>query len=146
MLALAGFATEYYSYSGSPVIQGRGGASKRVGGVDLWIMGTPPCKFRVIGYLTDSRPAGPIPMAVRDGQLAANVRSQGGDGLIMNSDVSTMLAPLPRPPPTPTQRVTSTLSVTLPTLTRTPMPTVAHSACQCIDEIAGTSSPSMCRS
>lgn len=88
IVALAGCATEYYSYSGSPVIQGQGGASKRVGGIDLWIMGTPYCKFRVIGYLTDSRPGGPIPMATRDGQLAAKVRAAGGDGLIMHSDQS----------------------------------------------------------
>jgi hypothetical protein len=88
IVVLAGCATEYYSYSGSPIIQGQGGASRRVGGVDLCIMGTPPCKFRVVGFLTDSRPAGPIPMATRDGQLAAQVRAREGDGLIMNSDVS----------------------------------------------------------
>ncbi len=88
VVALAGCATEYYTYSGSPVIQGQGGASKRVGGVDLWVIGTPPRKFRVIGYLTDSRPGGPIPMAARDGQLAEKVRAAGGDGLIMNLDGS----------------------------------------------------------
>src|SRR5260221_1849939 len=88
VVALAGCATEYYTYSGSPVIQGQGGASKRVGGVDLWVIGTPPRKFRVIGYLTDSRPGGPIPMAARDGQLAEKGTTAEAAGLIMNSDLS----------------------------------------------------------
>jgi hypothetical protein len=88
VVSLAGCATEYYTYSGSPVIQGHGGASKRVDGIDLWVIGTPPRKFQVIGYIEDSRPGGPIPMAARDGQLAAKVRAAGGDGLIMSSDAS----------------------------------------------------------
>src|SRR5260370_12500859 len=87
VVALAGCDTEYYTYSGSPVIQGQGGASKRVGGVDLWVIGTPPRRFRVIGYLTDSRPGGPIPMAPRDAQLAQKVRAAGSAELILKSQV-----------------------------------------------------------
>ena len=63
VVSLTGCATDYYTYSGSPVIQGHGGASKRVDGIDLWVIGTPPRKFQVIGYIEDSRPGGPIPVA-----------------------------------------------------------------------------------
>jgi hypothetical protein len=87
-LALAACSTDFYSYSGSPVLVGQGGASTNVSGIDLWIVGTPPRKYRVIGYITDSRPAGPLIMATRNGALAAKVRAAGGDGLIMSADYS----------------------------------------------------------
>jgi hypothetical protein len=46
----------------------------RVNGVDLWIVGTPPRKYYIIGYVTDSRPGGPIPMARRNPDMAAQAR------------------------------------------------------------------------
>jgi hypothetical protein len=59
VLGLSACATNYYTYSGSPVLVGHGGASRKVGGVDLWVMGTPPWKYRVVGYIEDSRPGRP---------------------------------------------------------------------------------------
>ena len=58
-----GCSTNYYTYSGSGIYEGRGGASKNVNGIDIWLVGTPPRKFRIIGYITDSRPGGLIPIA-----------------------------------------------------------------------------------
>src|SRR5258708_30668568 len=60
-----GCSTNYYTYSGSGIYEGRGGASKNINGIDIWLVGTPPRKFRIIGYITDSRPGGVIPMARR---------------------------------------------------------------------------------
>jgi len=56
--------------------EGKGDASKNVNGVDIWLVGTPLRKFKIIGYITDSRPAGPATMAPatmagRDADLAA---------------------------------------------------------------------------
>jgi len=73
-----GCSTNYYTYSGSGIYEGRGGASKNVNGVDIWLVGTPPRKFRIIGYITDSRPGGAIPMARRDADLAAAAKRNGG--------------------------------------------------------------------
>jgi hypothetical protein len=87
-IALGACSTDFYSYSGSPVLIGQGGASTNINGVDLWIIGTPPRKYRVIGYIMDSRPGGPPAMAARNGALAAKVRAAGGDGLIMSADES----------------------------------------------------------
>ncbi len=42
--------------------------------VPLWIVGTPPRKYYIIGYVTDSRPGGPIPMARRNPDMAAQAR------------------------------------------------------------------------
>ena len=70
-LALSACATDYYIYSGSPVYSGQGGASKNVNGVDFWVLGTLPRKFRIIGYIEDSRKRGIIEMATRDPNIAA---------------------------------------------------------------------------
>jgi hypothetical protein len=74
-----GCSTNYYTYSGSGIYEGKGGASKNVNGVDIWLVGTPPLKFRIIGYITDRRPGGLIPMARRDADLAAILFEKLGD-------------------------------------------------------------------
>jgi hypothetical protein len=85
---ISGCATNYYSYSGSGVLIGQGGASTMVSGIELWITGTPPRKYRVIGYIEDSRPGGPLAMVSRNSQVAAKARSQGGDAVILGDDQS----------------------------------------------------------
>jgi hypothetical protein len=84
-------ATDYYTYSGSQIYQGQGGASKRINGVDLWIVGTPLRKYYIIGYITDSRPGGPIPMARRNSDMAEKAKQHGGDAIIPSSDVQNVL-------------------------------------------------------
>jgi hypothetical protein len=88
IIALAACSTTYYGYSGSGILIGKGGASTNVNGVDLWVVGSPAHKYTIIGYIEDVRPGGPIPMAVRNSQLAAKVKAQGGNGLLLSSDVS----------------------------------------------------------
>jgi hypothetical protein len=87
-VALSSCATNYYTYSGSGMMIGQGGASTMVNGVELWVTGTPPRKYQIIGYIEDTRPGGPIPMAARNSQVAAKARAQGGDGVILNSDLA----------------------------------------------------------
>jgi hypothetical protein len=86
-----GCSTNYYTYSGSGIYEGRGGASKNVNGVDIWLVGTPPRKFRIIGYIMDSRPGGPISMARRDADLAAAAKRNGGDGLLLKAEQTDFL-------------------------------------------------------
>jgi hypothetical protein len=90
-LILSACATDYYTYQGAPVVTGNGGAAKNVNGVDLWITGSPPRRFQIIGYITDSRSGGPIPMAMRDSAVASEARAKGGDGVIMDSDNSQLV-------------------------------------------------------
>lgn len=85
LLLLASCST-YYTYSGSPVYTGQGGACKTIGGIDLWVIGTPPRQYRIVGYISDTRAGGPIPMAMRDSQLAGLTKARGGDGLLLSSD------------------------------------------------------------
>jgi hypothetical protein len=80
--------TEYFAYSGSGIYVGTGGASKTVNGIDLWVTGSPPRKYRIIGYITDTRLGGPLAMAGRDAGMARQAKQAGGDGLILSSDLT----------------------------------------------------------
>ena len=90
-ILVAGCSTNYYTYSGSGIYQGRGGAAKNVDGVDIWLVGTPLRKFKIIGYVTDSRPGGPIPMAMRDSDLARTAKQNGGDGILLKAEQTDFL-------------------------------------------------------
>jgi hypothetical protein len=90
-ILFGGCSTNYYTYSGPGIYEGRGGASKIVNGVEIWLVGTPPRKFRIIGYIMDSRPGGPIPMARRDADLAAAAKRNGGDGLLLKAEQTDFL-------------------------------------------------------
>ena len=90
-VSCAGCVTNYYTYSGSGTYEGRGGASKNVNGIDVWLVGTPPRKFKIIGYITDSRPGAPIPMAMRDSDLAAEAKKNGGDGILLKAEQTDFL-------------------------------------------------------
>jgi hypothetical protein len=76
----------FNEHSGSGIYEGSGGASKNINGIDIWLVGTPPRKFRIIGYITDSRPGGLIPMARRDADLAAEAKKNRGDGILLKAD------------------------------------------------------------
>jgi hypothetical protein len=60
-------------------------------GVDIWLLGTSPRKFKIIGYITDSRPGGPIPMAMRDSDLAAAAKKNGRDGILLKAEQADFL-------------------------------------------------------
>ena len=79
-------STQYSQYSGSPVVIGQGGANRNINGIDFWIYGTPNRPYQIIGYIQDSRLGGPLAMAGRERGIAAQARSRGADGIIIQSD------------------------------------------------------------
>ena len=61
-ISLAGCASTDYQpleSSGPLVGQGQWGTRKVVDGVDIWTMGAPPRKYRVLGVIHDTRPDTP---------------------------------------------------------------------------------------
>lgn len=86
LVSLSACSTKFYSYSGAKVITGTGGASKKVDGIDLWIEGTPPRNFQIVGVIHDHRPGRGISMLLRDGKIAAVAKQQGGDGVLLSFD------------------------------------------------------------
>jgi hypothetical protein len=88
-LLLAGCSsTQYFPYQGSGQLVGNGGATLRMNGVDLWINGSPPRKFYIVGYIEDMRPGGPGPMSMRNYRLTQKAHEAGGDGVLVLSDRS----------------------------------------------------------
>jgi hypothetical protein len=85
LLLAACVSTQYYTYSGSPVYTGTGGASKNVNGIDLWVTGSPPRRFMIIGYIEDSRPNRGIPLLTMQGDMVARAKQAGGDGLLLTA-------------------------------------------------------------
>jgi hypothetical protein len=84
----AGCSTKYYQYSGGVPIIGKGGASQNIDSIDLWIDGSPPRRFRVIGVILDGRPGRGIAMALRNKQVASVAKKQGGDAVLFSFDES----------------------------------------------------------
>jgi hypothetical protein len=80
--------TQYYTYSGSRVCQGAGGAARSIDGIDFWIEGSPAKRFQVIGVITDDRRGSRIAMALRNGVIAKLAKQNGGDAVMLARDNS----------------------------------------------------------
>jgi hypothetical protein len=89
-------ASDFVSYEGKDAVQeGTGGEKKIVDGIDFWSNGAPPRKFKIIGYVTDSRfksgLVGMIRMSGLESSIAKEAKKAGGDAVILaNSEVKTI--------------------------------------------------------
>lgn len=61
---------------------GEGGARDVMDGVEIWLKGTPPKPYRVVGYLTSDYREG-AGMASLEKAIAQKVKAAGGDGVIL---------------------------------------------------------------
>ena len=78
-----GCQTEFKEWRGGGVQRGSGGACVVKDGVEMWSYGAPNRPYRVMGVLEDTRAGGVIPMAMRDGNIAAMAKKRGADGVIV---------------------------------------------------------------
>lgn len=63
--------------------EGAGGTKDVVNGVDVWVTGAPPRKFRILGVISDLRPNGVIPQNNKLPELTKATKDQGGDAMIL---------------------------------------------------------------
>jgi hypothetical protein len=87
------FAQEFVAYEGKNAIkEGEGGAKKTIDGVDFWSDGTPPYKFKIVGFITDRRHktglVGMFRMSNLESDIAEIAKNQGGDAVISISSES----------------------------------------------------------
>jgi len=88
-------AGEFIAYEGTDAVQeGTGGAKKTMDGVDFWTDGAPPRKFKLLGYISDTRHktglVGVIRMKGLEGSIAKQAKAVGGDAVILvGSEVET---------------------------------------------------------
>jgi hypothetical protein len=94
--AAPSFAQEFTAYEGKKAIaEGDGGAKKTVEGIDFWSDGSPPRKFKLLGYITDTRNksglVGMISMSNLEGSIADVAKKNGGDAvLLLSSEAETL--------------------------------------------------------
>ena len=76
---------QFSTYEGPDSVQtGTGGAKITKDGIDFWTDGTPPRKYQVLGFITDSRSDKALSgHAIGSGGLAKRVHEAGGDALIV---------------------------------------------------------------
>jgi len=78
LLLCVGCATEFQAWEGrNSVVEGQGGTKQVFDGMDLWTLGTPPRRFRVLGIIQEQG-------GMNKG-VTQKAREKGGDAIILLS-------------------------------------------------------------
>jgi len=93
LMAIAGlsanaFADDFTTYEGkNTIFDGNGGEKTTVDGVDFWSNGAPPRKFKLLGYIEDTRLKsgliGKLRMSGLQSTIAKETKKAGGDAAIL---------------------------------------------------------------
>jgi hypothetical protein len=80
--------TGFLTYDGwDSVQQGRGGAKKVVDGVDFWMAGSPPRRFKILGTIDGARRkgglVGMVSFSSPEDSVAKRTLAAGGDAVIL---------------------------------------------------------------
>jgi len=76
--------TVFYKYEGPAQTRtGEGGIKQVNRGVDVWVQGTPPKPFEIIGTIVDDRATGDG-NALTSKKVAQTVKQAGGDAILLN--------------------------------------------------------------
>ncbi len=80
----AGVTTEYKAFEGvkDGIVSGKGGAKVVIDGMEIWVDGEPPRKFKIIGFIDDTRGTGWIDTLTYRGDIVKKARDAGGDAVI----------------------------------------------------------------
>jgi hypothetical protein len=92
LLACAHVRQNYAAYDGpAKVYVGEGGTKTIADGIEFWTTGSPPRGYQVLGILTDQRRDNAIGRGSFSGDVAAYVRSVGGDAVLYMSEAKEFL-------------------------------------------------------
>ena len=82
-MLLTACATEFKTFEAkNNAFEGVSGTKVVVDGMDVWDNGEPPRKFKILGFIEDERPGGPIYMAQLRGDVVKKARQAGGDAVV----------------------------------------------------------------
>ncbi len=81
-------AAEFLPFEGKNTVrEGEGGTKKVIEGIDFWSNGEPPRKYRLLGFVQDTRGKtglfGMIAMSSLETDVAAAAKGAGGDAVIL---------------------------------------------------------------
>ena len=84
----AAIADDFVAYEGKNTVQeGNGGEKKTVDGIDFWSNGAPPRKFKLLGFINDTRLKsgliGKWRMSGLESSIAKEAKRAGGDAVIL---------------------------------------------------------------
>lgn len=84
-VALAGCAsTEYRAYEGKEeIVQGVGGTKDVTDGVEFWMTGTPPHKYKIIGVASGAIGSGYGADGIIQSSIAGKVKELGGSAAVL---------------------------------------------------------------
>jgi hypothetical protein len=82
LLLSACASTHFRAYEGAGVVQGKGGVKAVHDGIEIWDLGDPPRRFRLVGVNDAERGGGVIPMSQMRSDVVRKAREAGGDALI----------------------------------------------------------------
>lgn len=76
--------TEYKAFEGAQeaIIDGKGGSKVVVDGMEIWDDGEPPRKFKITGFIDDTRGVGWMDVSSLRGDMVEKAREVGGDAII----------------------------------------------------------------
>jgi hypothetical protein len=88
VLSATAFADDFTAYEGkNAIFDGNGGEKTTVDGVDFWSNGAPPRKFKLLGYIEDTRLKsgliGKLRMSGLQSTIAKETKKAGGDAAIL---------------------------------------------------------------
>ena len=87
-------STQFETYRGQAVFDGKGGAVRNVSGIDIWDVGEPNCKYQIVGYIQqDTEQRGgllsrAIASSASESEMIDAAKKHGGDGIIFISSSS----------------------------------------------------------
>lgn len=77
-------STQFQAYQGNNnIFKGEGGTVIKEEGIDIWTSGTPPCEYKVIGVVIDTRNNSLVAGWTIKSDIAEAVRKNGGDAAIL---------------------------------------------------------------
>lgn len=80
--------TIFYKYEGPVQTRtGEGGIKQTNRGIDVWVQGSPPRRFEILGTIVDGRSTGDG-NALTSKKVAQTVKEAGGDALLVNDQSS----------------------------------------------------------
>ncbi|HSB25200.1 MAG TPA: hypothetical protein VLE94_19025 [Burkholderiaceae bacterium] len=82
LAACASTTYKTFQTSGDALFDGKGGTRAVYDGMDVWVWGDPPRRYKVLGLIDDERPGDADPMGRMWGDVVRKAREVGGEALI----------------------------------------------------------------
>src|ERR1035441_2407602 len=86
-------STQFEEYRGHAIFEGKGGSVRNVNGIDVWDVGQPDCKFKIIGYIQQEKHqkgllSRAMASSAEESEMIDEAKKHGGDAVVFLSSTS----------------------------------------------------------